>query len=214
MTDRLSLYNGALQVAGERDLASLTENCPPRRYLDSVWNRGAVDYVLGAGQWKFATRSVELLADTTVEPSFGFAYAYEIPTDHIRTVALCSDEFFKCPILQYNKEQNYIFTDLEPIYLRYVSNHADYGSDYTLWPADFVEYVHAYLAFKISKKLNQSNEDQQSLFSLAKRLLSDAKSSDAMEGPTVFPPAGRLVRARRGGSSGTQDRGSRNQLIG
>jgi len=214
MTDRLSLYNGALEIVGERSIASLSEDRLPRRLLDDVWNRGVVDYVLGVGQWKFAQRSVEMIPETGITSEFGYQNAYEMPVDHVRTVALCSDEYFKVSVLDYSKEQNYIFTDTDPLFMRYVSNHVDFGNDLSLWPADFVEYVEAYLAFKICKKLNQSNEDKQALFSLMNRLCNAAKSSDAMEGPTVFPPAGRLTRARHGSDAGRQDRGSRTQLIG
>lgn len=212
MATKLSLYNGALLECGERALASLAENRESRRLLDAAWDAGAIDFVLGQGQWTFATRSVEMVATAGVTPGFGYSKAYEKPADHIRTTALCSDEYFSVPLLAYSTEQNYFFADVEPIYLSYVSNDAAYGGDFSLWPAEFVEYVHAYLASKIIKKLNQSNDDFKTLFTLVKKRLLDAKSGSAMEKPTTFPPTGSWVRARLGG--GNRDRGSRSQLIG
>ena len=41
MITRLQLYNSALLLLGERNLASLSENREPRRLLDHVWDTGA-----------------------------------------------------------------------------------------------------------------------------------------------------------------------------
>lgn len=214
MTTKLSLYNGALLECGERPLADLSEVGQPRRLLDQAWDADFVDYVLGQGQWKFATRTAELVASTTVQPPFGYAKAYDIPVDLVRTVGLCSDEFMTEPLLAYATEQDYIFSDVEPIYLSYVSNDTDYGGDLSRWPPDFVQYVHACLASRIIKPLNQSESDRKTLYSLVKMRLTDARSSDAMEGPTKFLPTGTFVRARMGRGGSRIDRGRRNRLIG
>lgn len=214
MTDKLSLYNGALLDCGERELASLSEACEARRLLDRAWDAKAVDYCLGASQWHWATRTVELVASTTVVPPFGYAKAYDKPTDHIRTIALCVDPYLQGPLLAYATEQDYFFADVEPVFMSYVSNDTSYGGDFSRWPADFIQYVHAYLASKIIRKINQSAEDQKTIFTLLKMRLKDARSSDAMEGPTKFTPMGNFVRARLGRSSSRRDRGSRSSLVG
>lgn len=213
-TSKLSLYNGALLECGERALASLAENTESRRLLDQAWDAGAVDYCLGQGQWKFATRTIEMSPSSSVTPPFGYSKAYGIPDDHIRTTGLCSDEYGQSPVTQYAAEQSFIFSDIEPLYLSYVSNDVGYGNDLSLWPADFAEYVHAYLASKIIKKLNQSESDRNTIYQLLKMRLRDAKSSDAMEGPTKFLPVGRFVRARIGSGRSNNDRGNRGRLIG
>ena len=212
MTTKLTLFNGALLICGERALAAVDENREPRRLLDQVWDTGAVDYCLGAGQWKFAKRTVELTASTTVVPTFGYTKAFGIPSDHIRTTALCSDEYQNVPLLAYTQERGYWFADVAPLYVSYISNHADYGGDYTLWPTEFVEFVETYLARKIVHKLTQDTKEWERVYMLAKKCRTEAASSDAMEGPTVFPPSGAWVSARRGRTGG--DRGNRNSLIG
>ena len=60
MTDKLSIYNGALSILGERRLASLTENREPRYKLDDVWDNNFVRRLLQMGQWQFAQRTVQL----------------------------------------------------------------------------------------------------------------------------------------------------------
>ena len=210
---RLSLYNGALLECGERDLASLSENREPRRLLDRVWDNGCVDYCLGQGQWKFATRAVKLAPDTNIEADFGYQLAYARPSDHIRTTGIYTDEYGNTPLLQYSQEQGYLFTDIEPLYWHYVSNSNAYGGDIAAWPADFARAVEVYLASRIIKKLTQSDEKEANMIKYAKSLFSDAASGDAMEGATKFLPPGNWVSARAGGSS-RRERGGRGQLIG
>ena len=212
MPSQLSIYNGALRMCGERKLASLTENQQGRHLLDDEWADGAVDYCLGLGQWKFAKRTVELDATPSVTPSFGYSKAFLVPSDHIRTVALCSDEFLKVPLLEYSQEQGYWFADVEPLYISYVSNDAAYGNDMGLWPNDFTLLLQAYLASKIVETLTQDENQWTKDFKLDKKYKVDAVSGDAMEGPTTFPPPGNWTAARAGGV--VSSRGSRNRLIG
>lgn len=211
MSSKLSIYNGALRMCGERKLASLTENQQGRHLLDDEWADGAVDYCLGLGQWKFAKRTVKLYSTPSVSPSFGYQKAFAVPSDHIRTTALCSDEFLKAPLLEYTQEQGYWFADVEPFYVSYVSNDAAYGNDIGAWPLDFVLLVQAYLASKIVETLTQDENKWTKVFKLAKKYQVDAASSDAMEGPTTFPPPGRWAAARAGAPV---SRGNRNRLIG
>lgn len=213
-TSRLTIYNNALLECGERELAPLAENREPRRLLDRVWDGGAVDYCLGQGMWKFAKRTVELAPEVSITPGFGYSNAYEIPTDFIRTAAISADEYLQTPLLQYTQEQNYWFADVSPLYVSYISNDANYGGDLSLWPLDFTRYVEAYLASMIVRRLTQNESDWERLFKLAAFRLKEARSSDAMEGPSTFPPQGSWVSARRGRSSGRYERGNRGSLTG
>lgn len=212
MTTKLAVFNSALRLCGERKLASLSENREPRRLLDDEWSDGLIDYCLGAGQWKFARRTVEIASSVSITPAFGYRNAFEIPSDHVRTIALCSDEYLKVPLLDYSIEQSYWFADVDPIYVAYVSNGTGHGADLSLWPAEFTQYVEAHLASKIVEKLTQDAAKWDRVYKLAKQLRTEAASSDAMESPTTFPPPSNWALARLGRSR--RDRGSRGSLIG
>lgn len=213
MTSKLTLYNGALREIGERRLASLSENREPLRVLNDAWDEGAVNFCLGAGIWRFAKRTVQLASETSIAPTFGYRKAYEIPSDHIRTAAISADEYQTIPLTQYRFEGGYWYTDAEPIYVSYVSNGASYGGDYSLWPEEFIQYVHAYLASQACIRLAQDTTQKEKLEKLVDSRLRDAASSDAMEDPTIFPPPGSWVRSRLG-RGGRYDRGNRGSLIG
>jgi len=212
MTDKLSIYNGALTILGERKLATLTENRAPRRKLDDVWDNDMVDRVLQHGQWNFAARTVELQASTSTTPEFGYQFAFDKPDDHIRTMGVASDEYFKQPLTEYADESLWWFADIETIYARYVSNDSQYGGDFSLWAENFTEYVEHYMAQKVAPRITGLDYDSVELKRLAKHMLLQAKATDAMEQPVKFLPKGNWASSRQG--FGTGERGNRNQLIG
>ncbi len=212
MPSKLSIYNGTLNVLGERNLASLTENREPRYKLDDIYDNDMIDRVLQHGQWKFAKRTTELQASTSITPAFGYQFAFELPTDFIRTLAVASDAFFIQPLTQYDKEGSTIFCEIETLYLMYVSNDGQYGNDLSLWPGNFTEYVEHYMARKVAPTLTGLDYSDTALKKQVMDALSEAKATDAMEGPTKFPPKGNWASSRQGFATG--ERGNRNQLIG
>ena len=215
MPDQLSIYNGALNVIGERKLANLSENREPRLELDSIWDNEMVDRILQMGQWNFAARSVELLASPSVTPSFGYQFGFDKPpADFIRTMAVCYDEYFDRPITRYSDEGQWIFCDTELIYFKYVSNDSEFGGDFSLWPANFTEFAEHYMAYKVAPRLTGIDISERTLEIRYERTLLKAKSTDAMESPARFAPQGGWARSRQGFRSGQYDRGNRSQLIG
>lgn len=213
MTSKLALYNGALREVGERKLSGLTENREPRRLLDSVWDNDAVKTCLAAGLWNFATNTIELTYSPSVEPSFGYRRAFNKPENWVRTVAMCEDEYQKVPLLHYKDEGAYWYSDLDTIYVSYVDSGTTFGLDYSKWPANFTRYVESWLAARICMPLTQNQSKRDGLERDAEVWLTKAKSTDAMDDATAFPPPGTWSRARHTRGART-DRGSRGRLIG
>jgi hypothetical protein len=212
MATQLTLYNNALLLLGERPLASLTENREARRLLDTVWARPVVRECLERGQWRFAMRTVELSYSPSVEPPFGYTYAFDKPEDLIRTTAVCQDEYLRVPLLEYQVEGIYWYANLDTIYVRYVSDDTSFGGDLSSWPANFTRFVEATMADAICERITQNKEDWKAVRFKLKDALTIAKSTDAMEEATQFLPAGSWTRARRGDERG--DRGNKSRLIG
>lgn len=212
MPSKLSLYNGALRELGERKIASLSENREPRRVLDSIWDADAISTCLAAGQWNFAMRSVQIDYSPSVEPDFGYRRAFDKPTDCVRTCGVCEDEYFKVPLLHYQDEADFWFSDLDILYVRYVSDGTDYGADLSKWPPNFTRYVESWLAARICMPITQNQNKRDGLERDAEVWLTKAKSTDAMDEATAFLPQGTWSRSRMGRSH--RDRGSRSRLIG
>lgn len=216
-TSRLSIYNGALEKIGKRRISSLSVNEEARHLLDQVWQDGGVDYCLEQGQWKFAMRAQMLDYDTALTPQFGYRRGFTKPTDWVATSAVCADEYYNTPVTRYRDEVGVIWCDLDRIYVRFVSNDADYGNDLSRWPASFTEFVKTYFASRIC--LKATGDKELSLAFVKNKGLNDqalltAQNRDAQNDPPKFPAAGNWVLSRRGTNSQWRDGGSRSRLIG
>lgn len=213
---RLGLYNVAMRAVGERPLDSLDEDVDAKRMLDEVWSSGggALRYFLEQGFWNFAMRAVQMDSDSDVTVQFGFQYAFEKPTDFIRLNQISGDETFSVPLERYEVETGYFYCDVDPLYLRYVSDDDDYGGDFSQWPETFTLWAGHWMACQIAPRL-KNDLDMERLEKRTEKLLTDARSKDAQMEPTRFKPLGRWARSRYGSSSPfRRDRGPRNSLIG
>jgi len=222
MTTRLQLYNAALRLCGHSALAALTDDSEGRRLLDGEWDDNGVRTCLERAYWKFALRTQQLDADPSVTPSFGYTEAFEKSTDWVRTAGVYAEDSMNTPLLRYSDEAGWIFADQSPIFVQFVSDDASYGGDLSRWPESFKEYVVAHFASKIIHRLTSDKERMMFLFGNDSRgvrtgwlasSLKTARSNDAVQNPTKFPPVGGWVRARTTSLTGG-DRGNKGSLIG
>lgn len=218
--DKLTLYNIAMRSVGERKLASLTEDREARHICDDAWDEGngtdpIVRTWLEQGHWNFAMRAVKSDADTDITPEFGYTYAHAKASDFVKLNMISADENFNYPLTDYEPEGIYIYSWETPIYLRFVSDGATWGRDYTRWPNAFTQWCGYDLGLKIAPKL-LNETDQEKLEKKVKKLRIDARSKDAMEEPPRWPALSSWAQSRHGrtrsGRSG--DRGNRGRLIG
>lgn len=219
MTTRLKLYNGALLICGDRSLGSLTENREPRYLLDEVWNDNGVHFCLEQGQWQFAMRSSRLDYNASVDPDWGYQRAFDKPTDWVATSGVFQDEYMRSPLTQYADEVSYWFCDRDEIFVRYVSDGASYGGDLAKWTSTFTEYVKAYFASRIIRKLPGGADKVDDICHPKKGVLALAlllaKNKSAMANPATFPTRGTWAMARhRGQARSYRDGGSTTDLIG
>src|SRR5688572_12469147 len=210
---KLRMYNDALRLCGESALPSLQKESEVRHYLDDVWET-AVDYCLEMGQWKFAIRSITLTYSPSVTVAYGFTRAFDKPADLIRTTGVYTGESFNSPLMDYRDEGPYWFASADDMWVSYVSNDDAYGYDSSLWPPTFMKLLAAHLALEVAN--NVKRDAPEGLYQRLERILHDrmldAKSHDAMQGPTRFAPSGSWATTRGYGWGG--DRGSRTRLIG
>ncbi len=199
MTSKLLLYNAALTHLGARKLTSLSENRKSRRVLDSIWDNDFVNRMLEKGQWTVGTRTIESTYDPDISPSFGYSKGHEKPDDWVRTIGVSADGNFSMPFNDYEDEAGYIFCNFDLLYIRFISSDSLYGGDLSSWPESLVEYAETELAHLACKAITDSDETLQRLQARSEKLGRDAKSINAMNGPTRFPPTGSWVASRAGG---------------
>ena len=171
-----------------------------RRLIDESYD-ASVEYMLGQGLWNFAARTVAIESEIDVEPSFGFTYAFEKPTDYIRIVAIGDNGSLWPPLNDYLDEGNYWHANVDPLYIQYISDDASYGLNTGLWPQTFKKALEAYIALQIAPDphANVSGTKLQMLQAHYKDMIRDARAKDAMNQGNQRPPPGRLAIARAGG---------------
>ena len=214
MADQLSIYNGALLIIGERFLASLTEEREPRRLLDFIWSDNGVKECLEAGQWNFAMRSSQIDYDPAVEPDWGYNRAFSKPDDWVLTSAVCADEFFRSPLTRYVDEAGYWYSDLDTIFVRYVSSSVSYGMDMGLWPEAFTKYVQAHFASRIIMRMSNSESEHERVRKFKEKQLLEARNRSAMTGPTAFSARGNWSLSRNRFPNRRDGGGTTGNLIG
>jgi hypothetical protein len=179
-------------------LSSLTDNQKSRRVLDYIWDNGAVQACLEQGYWNFAMRTVRLDATTDIEPDFGYKYAFNKPSDWVRTYAVCTDEFFTSPLTQYEDEAEYWFCEYDEIYVQYVSNGDEYGNNLGSWPESFKNYVEHYLANKAAPRLTLSTTKKREIRNDTRVALRDARTQDSSNQAMKLTPLGTWSQSRLG----------------
>lgn len=174
--DQLSVYNNALRIIGERKLASLTEDRPPRHYLDDAWDFGAVDFCLELVKPRFATKIVKLDSATATQ---GFSATHSLPSDYVAMVALYSDSDLSEPVTRFLEQGGELLADHSTVYLRYVSNVP--ATSFANWTASFARVVAAYLAKEVGPRIRPDATDTfDSVFADA---VSTSTSIDSAEEP-------------------------------
>jgi hypothetical protein len=165
---------------------------------------------LEMGQWNFAMRTVQIDYDPSIEPSFGYNRAFAKPDDWVLTSACARTSSCASRSPATATRPNFWYSDLDTLYVSYVSNDVAYGLNMNKWPESFREYVEHFFASKIIGKLSNSEEEEAEILKLTKDKLKTAKSRAAMAEPTSFPARGswglarnRFPNRKDGGNSGS-----------
>lgn len=198
MTDKLSLYNGALRKIKQRRLASLTEDRPDRYVLDEEYDK-TIKYCLEMGHWNFATRATRLEASTDIESDWGYSNVFEKPDDYLRLTMISSNERFQPILDDFRDETDYWLADCNLLYITYISNHTSYGLDLARWPETFVDALEYELAYRIAPHITTLGDPEaRELERRRATSMTNAKSKDAQNGAIEYLPPGRLVQSRLG----------------
>lgn len=195
MASKLAVYNEALRILGERRLTGLTEARDARYHLDDAYATASL-YCLEQGYWNHAMRAVQIDASVSIIPSFGYTAAFEKPSDWIRTYIVANNDIFNPPLLRYDDEGDCWYADLETLYVKFISNDADWGADLGKWGPFFAHYVSVHLARRTCKRITGSTEGVKDLIAMERLARIDARAKDAMNEPPKFPPRGTWVNSR------------------
>ena len=136
MASQTDICNQALTKIGADRILAITDDTKAASTLNAIWAIKR-DAELAAQPWTFAIRRASLPASTTT-PSFGWSYAYPLPSDYLAMVEVGEDYAFYTgdPQPLFALEGGEVLTDQgSPLNIRYVSRVTNTG----LYPALFAE---------------------------------------------------------------------------
>ncbi len=197
MATKLSIYNDALQICGNRKLSGIDEARPARYKLDTCWDADLLNSVLEDTDWHCFIKTVQIEVDETEEPAFGHKHAFVLPDDLKRISGVYFDAETNRPLTDHKVEGGIIFANWNTIFVRYIPNNVIETIE--SWPGYFSRYVAGLLALQVAPDLKDGadrSDIQQEFF----RREVKAKSADAQIAPTKRLPEGSWVQSRRGGS--------------
>ncbi|HIP80227.1 MAG TPA: hypothetical protein EYH07_17440 [Kiloniellaceae bacterium] len=189
MTDVTGLCNSALAKIGAARVTSLEEGSRNANLCATLYER-CRDDLLRAHSWNFATARTKL-AKKSEAPAFGYAAAFALPADWIRSVGAYDNEA-GLGALDFKIEGGDLLSDAEEVYLRYVRR----VEDVTRMPADFREALSALLARELAVPIAQSNTLEEKLEARFRTRLRRARTTDGLEDRADPLPLGAWAAAR------------------
>jgi hypothetical protein len=199
MATQLGIYNRALLILKSSTLTAVGEANEKARTLTSLYT-DVLAYMLEQGFWKFAIRTVSVTEDDDNEPEFGLSMAFNKPEDWVSTYQISGNDRFDPPLENWIEESNLWFADISPLYVRYISNDADYGGDLTRFTARYTEAVAHELAKRAQPKI-AAGMNVKDLKDDCAGALSAALSFEALREPPKRPQMGRWASSRFGRGS-------------
>ena len=197
MADKLGVWNQATIHLGAAPVVSWTEDTNTANVFNTAW-AGVVEEAFTEGDWNFAKKTAELVESTST-PSPGYDYAYDLPSDYERTIAISPTTDFLYPFYHFRAEGGLIHSNTQPLYIRYIRSDLNTDASVQSWPTSFWRFVAAKLAYETAERITQSTSSNNRLEKKMMKALRHARSVDARNEPGKEVPMGSWLRARNGG---------------
>jgi len=183
MATIVGICNEALIRLGSPTITGLTDSQPEAVKCNAIFTEMR-DNLLRAHPWNFALKRKKL-AKESEQPAFGYSAQYTLPADFIRVVALFDRDTAEGPPPAYKLEGMKVLSDVESIYLLYVSRVTDPNA----MPPDFRHALSVRIAAELAGNLAESTVMREALQEEFRReALPSARAADALEdSPRMIP---------------------------
>ena len=187
MPSGVEISNNALAMIGANSIASFYDNTKEAReaYRQYDLCRKAV---LRMHPWTFAVRR-ETLTTLGATPAFDYSHRLIVPYDFLRLLTILEDTAYRLEGFQLYPT---IVCNCEELNIKYVANVDDTDQFDPL----FAEALAAYMAWKMSYKLSQSESNRDELYKAYYNLARQAKYVGATENPPGSVEANQWVNSR------------------
>lgn len=173
MAEKIDIFNNALTALGEDRLINPGDTSDRAQLLEAVFPLMR-DATLRAHPWNFALYRTTL-APASTAPAYGYAKAYELPTDPwcLRVYELADKH------IKYDVEGRKLLTDAgAPLHARLIVRVEEIG----LYDPLCVDACALRLAWRVCYRLTENRALQQDIWTNYVSLLREARSVDAQEG--------------------------------
>ena len=191
----LRVYNDALGILGLDEVVTDDDDSVRRSALDTAIDSNLVEFMLGDIAWNWAITSAKILQNPSLETDWGWKFSFDKPADLHRLDGVFFDEYFQRPLKTYIDEGDTFFSDVDEMYIKYVST--EHLTNPDGWDASFRKAIAGRLAKETCMKL--APDKYQVVKDEYEERYSNAKSKDAMESPPRLIAEGSWVRARNTG---------------
>lgn len=194
MASTVEIYNLALTKIGASRITDIGDEAKGAQSLSAVYDITRKSE-LAIHPWTFAMARVRLPA-LTATPAFGWASAYQLPSDFLRMVEV--GEYY----VLYQQDmklfeiegRNILCDESSPLNIRYLADIDNPG----LFSAPFVEALACKLAAVVAEDITQSPTKREMAEQAYERAIRAARRSNAIQLPPQPTPEDTWTLARRG----------------
>lgn len=197
-TAAVDICNLSLDLLKQDAIASIDAPTGGTDVICARWYDHTRRTTLRKHPWNFAG-SRTTIAPNAVAPVFGYAYAYDLPSDFIRLLTI-GDDYINDLQGKYQLENNQLLfnaADSSSLKLRYVYDFTNVA----LMDPLFVDVFAAELALRMAYKVTGSDEAAERITTHLKLIAPEAYAIDGQERPPTRIQRSKFLDARKRGSS-------------
>ena len=193
------IYNRALQILGQEEINSNTDDSMRKVKLDVALSSDLVESLLEDTSWHWAISSAKIQVNPSLEPEWGFTKVFDKPDNMQRLDGVFVDSYMQVPLKYYKDEGPYIFSEVDEMYIQYVNR--DFLSDPASWPVHFKRLVSAALAKDTASSFGKNAQERYDINEVFKEAQAESKNIDAMQSPPRIISNGSWVSSRFTGNN-------------
>lgn len=184
MASQLDIVNEALGLLGEMPIDDIDDTQDPKAVKAKAFWEITRDQLLERASWTFALCRAQLEQDATA-PTYGFDYAYTIPSDciNIVDVTIYTDDMERDDRSRasYRVESGRILSNESTLYIKYVRRIEEPGRFSPL----FASAMAGALAVKLGASMTKSAAVVQAMLQYSENVLRRAISMDIRQEPVT-----------------------------
>tara|TARA_R100001463_G_scaffold10301_10_gene30235 strand:- start:1835 stop:2551 length:717 start_codon:yes stop_codon:yes gene_type:complete len=214
MQTRTQIANNALSYLSAGSIVNLNDDDAKAKAIKGIFDQASRE-VIRTHRWSCCIGRAELSKlsrETLQSGNFGYANAYQLPTDCIRILDINGEPWSeKAEFFDLNGRQ--LLSDLSEIFLRYVK----WEDDVSQWDPLLADAVSVKIAMKVARQITTDGISAEDLERIYRRRLEEARTVDAMEvGSGENSPLSRMLERSplvRSGWDSMQNRFRRGQYL-